>query len=222
MRLTILYDNTATREGLREGWGFSCLVEAERNILFDTGWMGEYLKANMEELGFRMEDVDAVVLSHEHWDHAGGLPYVLNHASDPDVYVPSSLTSHLKQEIARYAKLHEVTGPQQIAESVLTTGELKGEYKGPITEQSLILKTRKGVVALTGCSHPGVKQILDAAGKHGPLHGLIGGLHGFSEYDALEGLRLIVPAHCTQHPLEIRGRHPDAMREGGVGWTVEL
>jgi len=42
MKITIIYDNDA-EEGFRAGWGFSCLVEGEKNILFDTGADGPTL-----------------------------------------------------------------------------------------------------------------------------------------------------------------------------------
>jgi 7,8-dihydropterin-6-yl-methyl-4-(beta-D-ribofuranosyl)aminobenzene 5'-phosphate synthase len=222
MRLTILYDNTVTREGLTDGWGFSCLIESEKNILFDTGWKGSDLKRNMAELGFKIEDVDVVALSHQHWDHIGGLPCILNDGENLEACIPASFMGHLKEEVGRHCVLHEVAGAEMITESVWTTGELKGEYKGAIMEQSLILKTDRGVVALTGCSHSGVKQILAAASQHGKLYGLIGGLHGFDELPALEGLGLIVPTHCSAHALDIRERYPRVTHEGGVGWSITL
>ncbi len=221
MKLTIVYDNTVLKDGLREGWGFSCLIEAGENILFDTGWKGSDLLHNMRALGKDISEVDAVVLSHDHWDHTGGLTCVLNNA-DVRVYAPKSFSDHLKGEIGRHAELVEVGGPVKVSDNAYSTGELAGEYKGVIMEQSLALETKEGVVALTGCSHSGVGQILEAARERGRLYGLVGGLHGFDDYRALDGLKLIVPTHCTQHRLEIREKHPNATEEGGVGWTKEL
>ena len=222
MKVTIVYDNNTLKEGLREGWGFSCLVEAEENILFDTGWKGSDLLHNMKALGKEMKDVDAVVLSHEHWDHTGGLPCVLNNADDLRVYVPESFSNHLKGEIKKFSELIEVSGPQKITEHIRTTGELEGDYKGPIMEQSLVVETEKGFVALAGCSHCGVDKILSAAENIGETYGLVGGFHGFEEYEILKDLELIVPTHCTQHKLEIREKYPETTQEGGVGWTIEL
>jgi len=39
MKVTIVYDNEVEKQGLRAGWGFSALVQAENTspILFDTG-----------------------------------------------------------------------------------------------------------------------------------------------------------------------------------------
>jgi 7,8-dihydropterin-6-yl-methyl-4-(beta-D-ribofuranosyl)aminobenzene 5'-phosphate synthase len=61
------------------GWGFSCLTQGlEQNILFDTGSNGESLQYNLKLMGLRAEDVQAVVLSHAHFDHTGGLDSLLH------------------------------------------------------------------------------------------------------------------------------------------------
>lgn len=58
--------------------GFSCAVTAwsggtSRTLLFDAGPDGAVLRSNVARLGFEMAGVDAVFLSHGHWDHAGGM-----------------------------------------------------------------------------------------------------------------------------------------------------
>lgn len=58
--------------------GFACAVtawsgESSRTLLFDTGPDGSVLRNNVSRLGFDMSLVDAVFLSHGHWDHAGGM-----------------------------------------------------------------------------------------------------------------------------------------------------
>jgi len=58
--------------------GFSCAVTAwrgdiARTLLFDTGPDNWVFERNVDRLGFDMGSVDAVVLSHGHWDHAGAM-----------------------------------------------------------------------------------------------------------------------------------------------------
>ncbi|MEA1925072.1 MAG: MBL fold metallo-hydrolase [Candidatus Altiarchaeota archaeon] len=221
MRLTIVYDNEVFDDspGLETGWGFSCLIELDdRNILFDTGWKGEALGRNLERLGFSVKDIDLVVVSHQHWDHVGGLPYVMNYGSDLEVYVPASFSENMKKDIAGEHRLVEVSDAQKIAEGVYSTGELGSRIK----EQSLVLETGKGLFVVTGCSHPGLEVILDKAGEFGELYGVLGGFHGFKGFDALEGLDLIVPCHCTQHKREIVELFPDASILGGAGYCIVL
>lgn len=68
-----------TVPGLRAEHGFSALVTVRRGdrthtLLFDTGVSPDGLAWNMERLGLDAGEVTAVVLSHGHFDHAGGIP----------------------------------------------------------------------------------------------------------------------------------------------------
>jgi len=113
-------------------------------------------------------------------------------------------------------KVTAVTGPVQICARVFSTGELKG------IEQSLVLMTDKGIVVLTGCSHPGVGEILHVASRFGKVSGIVGGLHGFHDFDRLRGLSLICPCHCTQYKSELRYLFPEQYVACGAGLELEL
>lgn len=55
-------------------WGYSALIESEGNkILFDTGAGPETVLQNAQTLGIDLSVVENVFLSHNHWDHTGGL-----------------------------------------------------------------------------------------------------------------------------------------------------
>jgi len=76
MKLTIVYDNEVYKKdaGLKSDWGFSCLIETENeDILFDTGAKGKILLNNMEKLDVEPEKISKIIISHEYWDHYGGL-----------------------------------------------------------------------------------------------------------------------------------------------------
>lgn len=76
VRITTLSENQAAFGCLGE-WGLSLLVEAgEERVLLDSG-MGLALPHNVEQLGVELGGLDAVVLSHGHLDHTGGLAAVL-------------------------------------------------------------------------------------------------------------------------------------------------
>jgi len=73
------FDQGETVAGLIAEHGFAALVTTRRGnrrhtLLFDTGLSRNGLVDNMERLGVRADDVEAVVLSHGHFDHAGGIP----------------------------------------------------------------------------------------------------------------------------------------------------
>jgi len=213
MKITIVYDNEVYEEGLEASWGFSCLVEVENtpSILFDTGANGRILLRNMEKLNIVPTTISEVFISHAHGDHTGGLSDFLEMNKEVKVYYPASLRK------PRGAK--EVVGvkePLQIHENVFSTGQLKN------TEQSLVVKRQKGLVVLVGCSHPGVRAILEAASQFGKVYALIGGLHGFRAFDLLEDLELVCPTHCTQYKSRIKSLYPEKCIEGGAGRIIEL
>ncbi len=219
MKLTVVYDNQA-KEGLRSGWGFSCYIESpEKNILFDTGWDGHLLLDNMNKLALPPEDVDILVLSHSHWDHIGGLPALLNENSDLEVYVPSGFSASLKMEISSRCRfLHEIKGPQEICMDIRTTGELGNKIK----EQSLVLGSGGKLYVVSGCSHPGLKSIMDTASIFGDVKGIIGGLHDSREYDQFAGIEFIGAGHCTQHKKKIREMYTDSFEDIFAGYVTEI
>lgn len=216
MKLKIVYDNEA-KPGFEKGWGFSCIIELEdEKILFDTGWDGNVLLSNMRKFGIKPEEINRIVISHAHWDHLGGLPHVRRQGVE--VYVPHSFSKRLRDELASRFDLHEVKGAQKICEGVWTTGELKDGME----EQSLVLKTKKGLVVLVGCSHPGLRKIFSAASKFGKISGVVGGMHGFKEYTLLKKLDLVVPTHCTVNKRTIAELFPEAYVEGKAGLEIIL
>ncbi|WP_292467654.1 MBL fold metallo-hydrolase [Methanolobus sp.] len=220
MKLTVIYDNE-TKNGLESGWGFACFIETEdHNILFDTGWDGHVLLKNMDKLSIDPENIDILVLSHQHWDHIGGVTTFLNRNPDVDIYVPSSFSSNLKREIASKGKgkLYGIKTPQEICNNIYTTGELGSEIK----EQSLILKSEKGLYVLTGCAHPGLSSIIEVASSFGDVTGIFGGLHDSQEYGLFKDMQLIGAGHCTSHKDAIRKMYPKKFLKIYAGYSVEL
>jgi 7,8-dihydropterin-6-yl-methyl-4-(beta-D-ribofuranosyl)aminobenzene 5'-phosphate synthase len=212
MRLTIIYDNTVFKPGLDYDWGFSAYVETgDRNILFDTGTKGNMLLENMQKLNIEPSMVDDVFISHNHFDHTGGLSAFLHENDNVNIYLPPSLRGvHGAKQVVH------VDQPGKIHENVYSTGELDN------IEQAMAVTTPKGIVLVVGCSHPKMKHILDTASQFGSMYGIIGGLHGFNKYELFENLELICPTHCTQHIREIKHLYPEKYVEGGVGRIIEV
>ena len=99
--ITILVDNLA-REGLAVEHGFAVLVEAGgRKILFDTGQTGAVLGANADALGADLSGVEAMVLSHGHYDHTGGMPLALARAPGAAVWCHPGVFAPRWSEIGR-------------------------------------------------------------------------------------------------------------------------
>ena len=73
MVITSLMDDYCPGRGLRGEHGLALLIEmAGTRILFDTG-QGPAFMDNARTLGLDLSGIDAVVLSHGHYDHGGGL-----------------------------------------------------------------------------------------------------------------------------------------------------
>lgn len=94
-RITALSENTAGRTNLLAEWGLSMLVEADGyKILLDTG-LSFSAAYNAITLGIDLSGIDRIVFSHGHFDHTGGLLYILKMVKDkveviahPDVWAP--------------------------------------------------------------------------------------------------------------------------------------
>ncbi|MCJ2533276.1 MAG: MBL fold metallo-hydrolase [Candidatus Thermoplasmatota archaeon] len=216
-RITIVYDSEGL-PGFKTGWGFSALVQMnDVSILFDCGWDGNILRHNLDRLGIRFADIDKIVLSHSHWDHISGLAEAL---SDPgsrttEVVAPSSFSKNLKAEIEKRAELRVIDGPEEIAPGVMSTGILGGDVK----EQSLVIVCGEKGVLVTGCAHPGVRNIVSRAAQMAKPSWLIGGLHDARAADMPESLDRVVLCHCTQNKDSALERFGDRASIAKVGET---
>ncbi len=184
LRLTILYDNYLHKEGTKADWGYSCLIEGtEKTILFDTGTQPQILMHNVKALGVDLKTVDQIVISHNHDDHTGGLTAVLDRNHEVTVYYPKSFPPEFGQRIERLqAKVQTVDQPIEICRDVYLTGEMGVEIK----EQALIIDTPKGLIVVTGCSHPGIVDILKRSREvvDKPIRLVFGGFHLMEAKDA--------------------------------------
>ena len=220
MKITIIYDNTAFKKDLQSDWGFSALIEEKDipKVLFDTGANGKILLSNMEKLEIDPLSIKEVFISHLHWDHTGGLSELLKvNPNVKKIYVPSSMG--LENEVV-------LKEPTKIHENIFSTGELEGieHSMGIITDlpAEASAKAGKGIVLIVGCSHPYMGTILDTAKRFGKIYAIIGGMHGFSEFELFKDINLICPTHCTQHKKELKEIYPEKYLEGGAGRIIEI
>jgi 7,8-dihydropterin-6-yl-methyl-4-(beta-D-ribofuranosyl)aminobenzene 5'-phosphate synthase len=229
----VVYDNNVYDRRLQTAWGFACLVETGNStVLFDTGGEGSILLKNMEILGFDPLQIDAVVLSHIHSDHTGGLAALLEAAARPPVYVPDSFPVSFKHGVRARTELVEVSGPMEFLPRIHTSGELGTN----IVEQALVVETGRGLVVVTGCAHPGVVEMVrrakDSVG--GEVAWVIGGFHlGGAEATRIQriidellrlGVQQVAPCHCTGDLARrmFAQSFGTAYVPAGAGWAVSI
>ena len=74
MKFTFLVDNKTEDTRCRAEWGLSILIETKGNkILLDTGASSLFAE-NAAKMGIDLKTIDALVISHGHYDHTEGVP----------------------------------------------------------------------------------------------------------------------------------------------------
>lgn len=207
VRISLVFNNLTSDPRLQTEWGFAAVIEAPaQTLLFDTGSNGRMLLSNMERMGIDPRGIDGVFLSHNHSDHTGGLAPLLRRHPNVGVYMPASFPIDVQKATENAgAQVTLISEPATLFEGTYSTGPLGSD---PV-EQSLILDTSEGLIIMTGCAHPGIVNIVEAAmmqrGK--PVRLVAGGfhLHRQSEgrikatIDRLKALDVaqVAPSHCT-------------------------
>jgi 7,8-dihydropterin-6-yl-methyl-4-(beta-D-ribofuranosyl)aminobenzene 5'-phosphate synthase len=213
VRITTIVDNSIWKENLASSWGLSFYVRVfsdneKHTILMDTSGSFQTLLGNASKLGLNISEVEAIFISHWHKDHWGALTQVLSLLKPPvSVYVPSENSSGIRKieraggdPVICYKSIEFING-------VMSTGEVPSG----LSEHSLLVNMKdKGLIVLTGCSHPGLANVLKHAQKVSgvnKIYAVIGGFHissmgeGIRVGDFLRELdvKLVSPCHCTSN-----------------------
>jgi len=216
-----VYDNYLSDSRLKTGWGFSCFVRQSLgagglNILLDTGADSRTLLSNIEKMKINPKEIDFVFISHLHGDHTGGLSGILETTPNLKVYKPESFSEET-----------------EITENIWTTGPL-GTW---IKEQSLIINTKKGLVLITGCAHPGIVNIIKKSKEIFPTESIylvLGGFHlsGVSDFGLKSiindfrklGVQKAAPCHCSGDRCRelFKQEYGNDFIENGVGKIIEI
>lgn len=177
-----------TKPGYERSAGVSYMFTTDRgSLLFDIGFGEEQeaLGKNTKEMGFTLDDVDAVAISHLHLDHFGGMkaarsrtlgmPAGLGDGNGKPCFLP-------EKAAAPGFDARVVAEPSHLAAGIFSTGPLGRSlfFLGPCEEQSVVARIKgKGIVVFTGCGHPSIQVILEMVGKltDEPVYAIGGGLH---------------------------------------------
>ena len=143
MRVLCVIDDAIQRSSPYWGeHGLAFLIEAEgQRVLFDTGQSGTVLLHNLGLLGIDPQTIDALAISHGHYDHAGGLPALVEHLrpdiplyANPDLFrerfsrrngrVENVGLALTREALAERLTLSLSVRPQEILPGLWTTGEI--------------------------------------------------------------------------------------------------
>lgn len=88
---------TDVRMFQQEAFGAVYLIDDERKAIIETGtsWDAPKILDAVKTFGLRPEDIDALVVSHIHLDHAGGAGFLLEEMPRANVYVHERGLKHL-------------------------------------------------------------------------------------------------------------------------------
>jgi len=157
------------RAALLAEHGLSLLIQAIRGeerhtIILDAGWTGKAIAYNLKVLEINLAEVEAIVLSHGHMDHFGGLEQLLVLASRkiPLVCHPDAFLS------PRVNLLHgvtKVTLPSLEREKIISAGAIITESKEPYLLGNAFLATTGEISRLSTYEKGNLNMYLEKEGE---------------------------------------------------------
>jgi 7,8-dihydropterin-6-yl-methyl-4-(beta-D-ribofuranosyl)aminobenzene 5'-phosphate synthase len=185
--------------------GFSALLEVEElngtvhKYLLDSGWsfdwMDKAFKREKIDQMLRAHDIEALFLSHEHWDHFWGLPVTVKYDDRIPIYTHKGFYKEGMQYIAATGHKGKVFVQEKPIEKIIP-GMIVVKYDVPIInrvfgETSLAFNVKdKGLVLISGCNHQGLLQCTSFMRNtvkydNDRFYGIYGGLHisPFEDWD---------------------------------------
>lgn len=204
-RIFSIYDEgAAERTSYIGAKGLAMMAEVDGcRTLFDTGRNGRYLIHNMEHMEIDPGSIGRVVISHGHRDHFGGLEDLIKMREEPlDVYVPGSVWKDraFSKAYGKYngpdaggkAAFHTLDAWTVLSDHLAVTAPIG--YGDGESECFLVIGTREGPAVLSGCSHCGVRSVMDEVKAHtGTFPRMyLGGVHiGKKEDDKADGIAAV-------------------------------
>lgn len=231
--VSIIYDNKISIPGLESGWGFACIIDFKgKRILFDTADDSDKLVSNLDSLRFPVSSIDYLVISHDHWDHTGGIETILSLNPGITIYYPATFPDDFQRSLSMKKITHvPVTQITEIIPGV-TAGPLM--FSNDPDEIPVSIRTDKGISIITGCAHPGILTIIERIRNYfnDRIYLVAGGFHLYfygGAYEVIESftqmnVQRAAPCHCTgDEAIELfAGKFGPGFIRIGAGTTIDI
>jgi len=205
--ISIVFDNKCPKPGFLTGFGFSALIFnhfTESFSLFDTGGKANVLIHNIKKFNVDISSIRHIIISHNHYDHAGGLEGILQINPNANIYIPINDLKSFSRKFPNN-QVHGISEMVEIEKNLLISGQIKDF----IPEQSVFLLTKENeFIILVGCAHPGLEKFIIKAQSIAKIKAIIGGFHGFRKFRYLEDIELIGACHCSRNINLIKEAFP--------------
>ena len=213
MKIVTLIEDTCAHPECCYEHGLSIYIETgNHKILMDTGATSAFI-GNAAKLGVDLGKVDTVILSHGHYDHAGGLLAFCEINKHAQIYMQQTATRDyyhgeryigIDKKIKDLLQVHFLQGDYVIDEEISLFTNIKGRRFYPqsnlrlsqrvngsnvqddfLHEQCLAVHTSESTVLLSGCAHNGILNILDRYQElyHGIPDLVVSGFHMMKKTD---------------------------------------
>lgn len=185
--------------------GFAALIEVESlkgkktKYLLDSGWSYAWMDESFKREGIdkmlQNDEIEALIISHEHFDHFWGLPVTMKYNPNIKIIIPEGFY----EEGLQYIKDSGHKGELVVAKkgrNDIEDGLCTFVFDVPIIcrvfgEQSIFANVKdKGLVSITGCCHQGIIKFANTAYTelkydNDQMYGIYGGLHisPFDDWD---------------------------------------
>lgn len=239
LTITVLIDEKSKRRDVETCYGLSLLLllelgEKKHTLLFDVGPSWELLEYNMACLGYSINDIDKIFITHWHRDHYGALLDLLENVNGRrkiKLYIPvrNRVSYEIEKRYSDKAVIIVCNRWTPIAPLMKSTGPIGSSFEHALK----INLPGRGVVLVVGCSHAGLINIIKwSIESNEQLYTVIGGFH-FKEKPLedvertllfLEGIgvKYVVPLHDSNSYNLILDIMGDKFLDLGVGDSIVL
>ena len=189
MKMVVLMENTCQDETLFAEHGLSVYIETKKHkLLADTGASAAFMD-NARRLGVDLQMVDTVILSHGHYDHAGGITEFCRGNKAAQIYMQNTAGADyyhderyigIDKEILKLPQVRLLEGDYRIDEELDLFTHITGRRFYPQSnlelsrrvegkneqdpfdhEQCLVVHDETGSILISGCAHNGILNVLD-------------------------------------------------------------